>query len=180
MKKYLITLIAFSFLASPSCQKKIDIEKEREAIKAVMENETNATWAKDFAQQSKSFLQDESLVRLSAGNGGYVYREGWEMISLGYLQYFKNNPNPSTNTWKFTNYKIEVYIESAWAVYDAIWHNAEGEFLSDHKCVRFLKKVDGEWKIVYLSWIDTSSYLSGVDFTSYDVEEVNDDDDGEE
>ena len=175
MKKYLWSLFAVLLVAGTSCQEKIDIEKEREAIKAVIENESNATWARDFAQQSKSFLQDESLVRLSAGKGGYVYREGWEKISSGYLAYFKSNPNPSTNTWKFTNYKIEVYKESAWAVYDAIWHNAEGEFLSDHKCVRFLKKVDGEWKIVFLSWIDTTSYSSGVDFIFYDEEEDHDD-----
>ena len=171
MKKYLFVLIAFSLMMGVSCQEKIDIEKEREAIKAVIENESNATWARDFDQQSKSFLQDESLVRLSAGSGGYVYREGWKKISSGYLAYFKSNPIPSTNTWKFTNYKIEVYKESAWAVYDAIWHNAEGEFLSNHKSVRFLKKVDGEWKIVYLSW---------VDITAYEDEEGEEDDDGEE
>ena len=50
---------------------KIDIEKEKEAIKAIIENETNSNYAKNFDQQKKSFLQDESIFVISAGKGGY-------------------------------------------------------------------------------------------------------------
>ena len=168
MIKYYCSLFVVLLLTLTSCQEHINIEKEQEAIKAVIENESNAAWARNFEKQAELFVQNESLVRLSAGRTSFTFREGWDKISSGYRGYYSRNPNPSTNTWEFSNFKIKVYQESAWAVYDATWRDAEGKFLSMHKSVRFLEKVDGKWKIVYLSWIDTTSYQSGSDFTIFD------------
>ena len=91
MKKIILSILALLLIASSSlCQKKIDNEKEKEAIKAVIENEANSHYARDWDKQSKSFLQDE--------------------------------------------------------------------FLRKYICVRFLEKVDGEWKIAYVSYVNTSSW----------------------
>ena len=57
-----------------------------------------------------------------------------------------------------TDYKIKVYPESAWAVYDQNWYNNEGELVRLNINVRFLEKVQGKWKIVYVSTINTTSY----------------------
>jgi len=43
-------------------------------------------------------------------------------------------------------------------VYDEIVSNSEGELIRKNISVRFLEKVDGEWKIVYLSYVNTTSY----------------------
>ena len=161
--KNLLLLTFIIILAETSCQEKIDIEKEKEAIKAVIENESNSTHAEDFDQSSKSFLQDESLIALAAEKNSYTHAVGWDTISLGYKEWMENNPNPSTNKRQFTNYKIKVHTESAWAVYDEIVSSSEGELLVNYVNVRFLEKVDGEWKIVYISTVNTTSYEEEVE-----------------
>ena len=84
MKIHVIALFVLIFFAGISCQEQIDIEKEKEAIKAVIENETNSPFARDFDQQMKSFLQDESLIGWSASKSGYSYEVGWENMSSIY------------------------------------------------------------------------------------------------
>ena len=158
MKKNFNALFAFILFAGISCQEKIDIEKEKEAIIAAIENETNSHLARDIDQHSKSFLQDESLVMLFAGKESYEYYDGWDNISSVYKEYYEDSPSPITDKYQFTNYKIKVYKESAWAVYDEISNNSEGEFLGKNTSVRILEKVDGEWKIVYLSFVISTSY----------------------
>ena len=163
MKKYLLTLFALILLAGTSCQEKIDIEKEKEAIIAVIEEETNAFLARDFDRFAATYVQDETNIRLSASKSGYLYRVGWEEIGSGFKQYFENNPEPGTSKYVKTNYKIKVYKESAWAINDESVYNSEGELLRKSKGVRFLEKVNGEWKIVYLSFVNTTSYEEEIE-----------------
>ncbi len=173
MKKIFFSFLALLLIAgSISCYEKIDkksivvlpfVETEKEAIKTVIENETNYYYARDWDQQSKSFLQDESLIVLVSNKNGYTYVVGWEDISQGYKGFHKQNPNPVIIKIQFTNYKIKVYKESAWAVFDQVEHNSEDEFLRKYIRAMFLEKVDGEWKIAYLSHVITSSYDEEVE-----------------
>jgi hypothetical protein len=157
MKKFLFTLIAFSLLAGASCQEKIDIEKEKEAIKAVIEKESNSHLARDNDRHNECFVQDDRLIVLGSADGILYYSKGWSEISLIYEGIYAELPDPVTDIYQYTNYNIEVNKASAWAVYDQIAHDAEGEFLANHKSTRFLEKVDGEWKLIYLSFIDIPS-----------------------
>ncbi|MFC2126484.1 ester cyclase [Bacteroidota bacterium] len=156
MKTKLLSLIALVFLAGISCETKIDTEKEKEAIIAVIEEETTAFHARDFDRLAAFHVQDETNTRLSASIGGYNYFDGWD--SALWEEYFKNNPEPSTNKEVKSNYKIKVYKGSAWAVFDNETFNSDGESINKSKHVEILEKVDGQWKIVYLSIINTSSY----------------------
>ena len=137
MKKLLFTFIAFSLMTGASCQKKADIEKEKEAIKAVIEEETDAYIAGDFERQSETYVQDETSTE-----------EG--------LERFGNYSNPKN---KKTDYRIKVYNKSAWAIFNDDWDlDYQGESVNViYLGVRFLEKVDGEWKIVYMSEINKSS-----------------------
>jgi hypothetical protein len=65
---------------------------------------------------------------------------------------------PMTLKFLKTNYKIKVYKESAWAVFDESVQNSDGEITSKNVGVRILEKVNGEWKIVFLGGVGTSSY----------------------
>jgi hypothetical protein len=60
MKKTLQILLVIIFFAGISCQDKMDIEKEKEAIKAVIEEETRAYLDQDFERLAKTHLQDET------------------------------------------------------------------------------------------------------------------------
>ncbi|MBA7516811.1 hypothetical protein ES705_08860 [subsurface metagenome] len=158
MKKYVLTLFALILLAGTSCQEKIDIEKEKEAIKAVIEEETNAAYASDFDRFAATYVQDETNIDLRAGKSGYSYDVGWEEIGSAFKEYFENNPEPVKNNEVKTNYKIKVYKDCAWAVFDNEGYNNEGEFTGKSIGVNFLEKVNGEWKIVYLSRVGITSY----------------------
>ena len=158
MKKIIFPLLALSLIAGSSCDEKIDIEKEKEAIIAAIENESNSAHNKDFDSWSKSVLQDESLTLLSAGKGSCRFEVGWDVIGTRYKEGMENDPDPLTNQFQFTNFKIKVHKECAWVVYDEIVNNSDGEFVNQYASVRILEKVDGEWKIAYLSHVVTSSY----------------------
>ena len=142
-------MLALSLIAGrASCQEKIDIEKEKEAIKAVIEEESNSFIAKDFDRFAATYVQDETNIRLSADKSGYGYYVGWEEIGSGFKEFFENNPEPGTGKFVKTNYKIKVYKESAWAVHDGTSYDGEGEVISKNIGVRFqgqriLKSVNG-------------------------------------
>ena len=158
MKKNRSILIAFFIIIFVSCNNRVDTEKEKDAIITVIENETNSYFAKNFEQQSNSFLQDESLIVLVSRKSGFGYAVGWNQISESIKQNIEKNPNPIAEKFENTDYKIKVYEKSAWAVYDENVYDSEGEFIRKVINVRVLEKIDNEWKIVYLSDVNTTSY----------------------
>ncbi len=170
MKKYVLTLFAMLLLAGASCQEKIDIEKEKEAIIAVIEKETNATksigfdsWASLIEAWESSYVQDESLVIIGGGKNGYVCMKGWEEIAMDpavrdSLINAAEPPEPVDYRVEYTNYQIKVYPECAWAYYNEDHISSEGELLRHYDCVRFLKKIDGEWEINFSSYFNATSY----------------------
>ena len=158
MKKYVLTLFALILLAGTSCQEKIDIEKEKEAIIVVIEEETDAYLDRDFDRLAATWVQDETIIRLGASKSGYGYWVGWEEIGSDIKESIEGVSEPDGSKEVKTNYKIKVYRESAWAVFDNEHYNSEGELTGKSIHVEFLEKVNGEWKIVYLCIVSTSSY----------------------
>ena len=164
MKKIIFSLLALMLIAgSICCQEKIDIEEEKKAIIAVIEEETDAFIDRDFDRLAATYVQDETNIRLQARKSNYRYLVGWEELGSGFKEFFENNPEPSTDKAEKINFKIKVYKESAWAVNDEVKYDDEGEVSSKLIVVRFLEKVNGEWKIVYLSFVDTTSYEEEVE-----------------
>ena len=156
MKKIILLLIVVTLCFA--CQKQIDTEHEKESVISVIENETNSFHARDFDQQIKSFKQDEGLTILSASSNTYYNVIGWEEISKIYKQIHEDDPVPSKERIKFENYRIKVYQESALAYFDEQILSEEGKLLRKYINVRFLEKVDGECKIVYLSNVEPNTY----------------------
>ncbi len=152
------THICGSLFAGNSCQEKIDVEKEKEAIKAVIEEETNAAYGSDFDRMVATWVQDETTVRLQANKSGYTYIVGVEELNSLIKDAFESAPEPDGSKEVKTNYKIKVYPESAWAVFDNEGYNSEGELTNKSIHVEFLEKVDGEWRIVYFSMVSTSTW----------------------
>ena len=149
MKKYHFLLITMVLFVATSCQEIIDIEKEKEAIKGVIEEESKAFIARDYDRLAATYVQDETNIRLGASKTRYGYHVGWKEIGSTFKELFKNIPDSRPRKLQLSNYKIKVYKESAWAIFN----NEEGNI-----GVRFLEKVNGEWKIVFLSAIMASTY----------------------
>lgn len=157
MKKDVLTLLAIILLAGSSCQKKIDIEKEKAAIIAVINEESNAYFAKDFPRLAATYVQDETNIRLASEKSGYVYGVGWKEIGSVIKELIESQEPIESNEVK-SNYKIKVYRESAWAVFENVWYDSEGEFAGKGIHVEFFEKINGEWKIVFLFIVNTSTW----------------------
>ena len=161
--KNFISIISFIFLLLISaCQQNIDIEKEKEAIIKVINAETEAYVNYDFEALAKTHLQDTTNMRLTAGRDNYVFLEGWSQVA----EFLKSEiegeeaPEDRNASVEKSNYRIKVYPECAWVICDEKWiyryEYDTVEIKSTH--VRFLEKVDGEWKINFISFVGTSGY----------------------
>ena len=167
MKKYFILFVACVLPAAVYCQGKINVEKEKAAIITVIERQTNSTyrigfdsWAEILEALESVFVQD-SIIVIWGGKNGYGHSKGKYNVDPVVKDSLINvapPPEPASNRHLYTNYQIKVYPESAWAVYDEDIYSDEGEYLRHFDCVRFLEKVDGEWKINYMSYFNTTSY----------------------
>jgi hypothetical protein len=119
MKKFYFIILPCVVLLFYACKPKVDIEKETEAIKALIHNETQAFLQNDTAKVLSFYIQDDYQIRLSASCDTVVIYRGWKELST----YFKNantsgisNPN---NTKDFI--QIKVIGDVAWAIYKDNW-----------------------------------------------------------
>jgi len=76
MKKYLVLMIASSLIAGVSCQVKIDMEKETDAINKVIEDEIRASFNGDYETRTTVFVHEPYLLWLQATKTGYRYFNG--------------------------------------------------------------------------------------------------------
>ena len=153
-------ILAFTILVLglQSCSNRIDFEKEKKAIITVIEEQTNAHLSKDYKRESNTYIQDESTIVLISRKNWYGYLVGWDKLNESIKTNNRIEPKPSTDYIENSDYKIKIYEKSAWAVYDENIYKANGELIKLVINVRFLEKVNGKWKIVYLSDVDTSAY----------------------
>lgn len=159
MKKFLYLSIAMILSAGVYGQNKVDVAKEKEAIKAVIQAETQAYYDKDFDLFASVYKHDKSIVDLRASSTYYSFVTGWKDNSDNIKEYMKNNPQPVKNPEVKKNFRIHVYLNNtAWAVFDNFIYDEKGEVENKSIGVNFLEKINGKWKIVFLSRVDASSY----------------------
>ena len=171
MRKILWTAFIPILIAGTSCEEKIDIEQEKADIIAVIEEETEAFFDSDIERLAATHIQDESNIRLTATKSGYTYDVGWEKVKSFFLEYFENEMEPGDFYEVKRNYKIKVYGESAWAVFDNDFYNEEDELLSTSIHAEFLEKVDGKWKLVFYTSIYTSTWDDEGESETQEIEE---------
>ena len=151
-------LIAITLMLCVSCQKKIDIVKEKEAIKAVIEGWTEAEYKPDYDLQSTFIAKDDEVVQIGVGKNYLYYGHGMDQYYEFWDWCKETNFPPITNKVENKDYQIRVFPECAWAVYTEKWYNSEGEFLYDILSTRILEKIDGEWKLMYMGYINISEW----------------------
>ncbi len=151
MKKTFTVAALIMLSAILYCQQNTEVQNEKEAIKAVIEEETNAYHDKDFDRFAATYVQDETIIRITVNRNRTDIVEGWDNISSIMKEDFKNFPDPSENNDIKSNYKIRIYDDCAWVTFDEERINDESDSIEIG--VNILKKVDGKWKIVFLSRI---------------------------
>jgi hypothetical protein len=120
-------------------------EKEKEAIKAVIEQETASFMNLDYKTWSSLWLKVPYAYWSYSDSSGTSYIEGWDNLNSTYADYF-NNSKPSkaeiTNEW----IEIRVFEDGAYAhfvqkTYDEIDRDETSQ-------IRVLEKKDGKWKLI--------------------------------
>jgi len=158
MKNYLSILIAILLPLGVLCQGKVDIEKEKAAIIALIEEETASYYASDFDRWAANQVQDETNILTEAWNSGFSYITGWDSISTimkpGIIK------KKETQKEVKSNYKIKVYNGSAWVIFDNEIFSKTGESTYKFIATVFLEKKDNKWKSVYRNRIEVSTYYS--------------------
>jgi hypothetical protein len=150
MKKHLLSLLTLILITATSCQKKIDIEKEKEAIKAVFEQEKDAFFKQDYASMSNYWVNEPSSIKMFISSKGQTKYEGGDnIIASEKKETGDNSWDRKLVTATFTNYQIDVMNNSAWVLCETHWKGIiRTDTITDYAQTRIsvLKKVDGNWK----------------------------------
>lgn len=160
MKPLVFFLCMLCLALFSTCEHTIDVEKEEKAIIAVIEEETAAYVSRDYERMSKTYVHDEMNTRLFAGKNGYGYYSTWCIVGDSLRYWLNISWNGENVRFEKTNYKMKIYKESAIVIFD---EKMEYDYKGNHYAnvsigVRFMEKVDKEWKIVYLGGVATSTY----------------------
>lgn len=171
-------LIAAFALSGCNTNKPINYEKEKAAIIAVMEKETQSYIDRDFDAMYSTHVQDSLNIRLTAGASNYVFAEGWEDVSKHMSgDQTEDDLGPDLHiTVEKSNYRMRIFPQSAFVVCDQRWTTQYDDDIVEMNSiqVRFLEKVEGEWKICFVSFIGTDGYMDEQteDLYSNDEEEI--------
>ena len=162
MRYTILLILVMAAVSFTGCEQPIDYEKERTAIIAVMEKETQTYIDRDFEGMFSTHVQDSLNMRLSAGADSYVFAEGWEEVSKHMMgDETEDDLGPDLHiTVEKTNFRMKIYPSSAFVVCDQKWTSQYEDDIFEINSiqVRFLEKIEDEWKISFVSFIGTSGY----------------------
>ena len=161
--KYTTFLLFICLVAGlTGCDQPIDFDKERASIIEVINKETTAYIDRDFDAVFSTHVHDSLNIRLSAGPDNYVFLEGWDDVAK-HLSGDETEDDLNENlhiSVEKSNYRMKIYPNSAWVVCDQKWTSQYDEDITEINSIqiRFMEKIDGEWKIALISFIGTSGY----------------------
>ena len=163
MRYTILSALIIAAFALAGCEEAIDYEKEKAAIIAVMEKETQTYIDRDFEGMFSTHVQDSLNMRLTLGADNYVFAEGWEDVSR-HMTGDQTEDDLGADihiTVERMNYRMKIYPQSAFVVCDQIWNSQYEDDVVEMNSiqVRFLEKFEGEWKISFVSFIGTDGYM---------------------
>jgi SnoaL-like domain len=144
---FIVPVAGFFLLA---CKPTADIEKDKEAIKAVIEAETHAFYDKNSAAFKDLYVQDESQTRVMLAGSELSITSGWSKFKLMADSIPLNDWSELKNfTFRHEYVAIKVLGNVAWAIlkYQSNYYY-KGVATRDRDLQTIvLEKTDGKWKI---------------------------------
>jgi TolA-binding protein len=145
MKKFTIltALVCLSFISFA--------QSEEDAIKKVVQSETEAYYRRDIQGWKDAWLHDAQIRRtFISTTGGYSTFQGWDSTEAAQERDFKQYATPIPVQIKTANYIVRTNGNMAWVDYDQILNDptpnsTNGEQKSRE--YRMLVKENGQWKI---------------------------------
>ncbi len=150
MKKFSTAILVSSSLMLLCMSVEAQADKEKEAIRAVIEQETASFINLDYKTWSSLWQKVPYAYWSYSDSTGTSYVEGWDNLNTTYAGYFKNaKPSKAeiTNEWiEIRVFENGAYVHFIQKVYDEIDHDETSQ-------IRVLEKKDGKWKLVCMGAI---------------------------
>lgn len=164
MRISFLPLLVIVMIIGTSCQPKVNVEKEKEAIMAVIHEEAAGAIAQDKDRAFATHMQDSEETRLELGVYGYRIFQGWDEIEELIGDVVEDGSLSKAQNSK-ENVILKVTGNSAWLVCDNnwTWSNESGEDGFSNIQITFLEKVKGEWKISFSAYYNKPVPVPGVD-----------------
>ncbi len=145
----------------------VDIETEKAAIQAVIEEEKNAYVALDEARMAATWVQQPTSLKLYVFDGRETRFDGSTAIAAhDRANLARERLTAAAQRWhfEFSNYRITLRGDSAWVVFNAKLDGvAEGTPIAvtqSRVCV--LQKEDGRWRIALMAITQLASERAGA------------------
>ncbi|KPK85086.1 MAG: hypothetical protein AMS27_08325 [Bacteroides sp. SM23_62_1] len=167
MKKifYIISSIFVLTLFS-TCQPQPDIEKEKENIIAVIEEERNAYFDRDISRLEAIWVQDSTSKRIFRSDQALIFLDGWSEIYANYSE------DINSDIWKdyedlkadLTGYEVYVFNNSAMAYHVIAW---TGKYLGEDVGAEQIRaihlvKIDEVWKMNFIAQLTVPSPIEEI------------------
>lgn len=142
------------------------LQKEKDAILATIEKETNSFFARDYESWKSTFAHtDYAFQAWSNQDGTFDASVGWELIDKTIGSYISENPVPDSAQRKVErkNIMFKFYGPNvAFLTWDQFNSDIGANMFLHSKETRLMEKINGEWKIVEVSafW-DYKNPISG-------------------
>jgi hypothetical protein len=131
------------------------LEKEKKAILATIEKETESFFARDYNAWKSNYAQtDYAFQAWSNDDGTFDSHVGWEDINKQIGKYISENPEALSSHPKVErkNMKFKFYGDDvAYLTWDQFNSDKAEKNFHHSKEVRLMEKIDGQWKIVCVS-----------------------------
>ena len=138
------------------------------AVAEVIRAETIAFQNKDFDAWAACFVHNDDTHDVLVSNvAGLTVLEGWPAVASHMKRVFREGLTPDLVDFGQENMRIKLVGDLAWAVFDSWSRTATGANLRSFD-VRILRRVDGQWKIVFNSFVQrevegATGHFVGVD-----------------
>ncbi len=167
MRKYLLALFVFILFVGTSCEEKIDIEKEKEAVIETVKEIMNDRSELNYEAYINYWIDEQYAFIAAAGKDGhtFMYIDDWKMN--GKEEFDKILKEQEEGGYNITlepfDFNVKVYDDVAWATFKNKWtkvmnETEETEDLGETFLTLFLEKQNEEWKIASLNAIILFSY----------------------
>ena len=153
---FFVAVFAMACGASDSAQKAEEaLQKEKDAILATIEQETEAFFARDYDSWKANYVQEDYAFQAwSNRDGTFDSSVGWDNIDNSVGRYIHDNPEPVSShpIVERKNIKFKLYgNDVSYLTWDQYNRDRENKLFVHSKEVRLMEKIAGEWKIACVS-----------------------------
>ena len=154
MKKYFWILTVIIIILFDSCLKNSELEREKEAIKSVIEAEIKSSFYGDYKSWSELFTHGPNTCCFYSDQGTCYSWSGWEEISLAATDFIKPERTRGKIYEGYYDYSVRFCEESALVTFKTklidiqLGDEYDCEITSTE--MRFLEKQEDQWKITHL------------------------------